>query len=145
LGDNDGSVDRLLNGALTLAAQGFGAEWCFGALGPDGAAGLRGSESGFNDLVGWRQVYTSANPGLAGNFAWINTSEAPAQLQPDGRLLLRISWDTLYGSGGRPNGARLALFVRLTNQDSTVYNNGQALPMDNPQDPSRVGAVLVLE
>jgi hypothetical protein len=144
LGDRDGSVDRLLSGALGLSAAGFGAEWGFGMRGPDGAAGLRTSESGFNDLVGWRQLSHPENPTLPGNFAWVNTSDAPVTVDGEGRVRLRISWATLYREG-RPQGSRLALFARLTNQDANVYNNAQTLPMDNPADPAQVGAVLVIE
>jgi hypothetical protein len=47
--------------------------------------------------------------------------------------------------GGRPEDARLGLFVRLTNAEGALYNNAQSLPLDDPEDPSTVGQVMVLE
>jgi hypothetical protein len=132
--DNTGSVDNALNGRLTVEVEGFGAELGFGMR------GMQTSDRGFQDRVGWRQL-----AGRASDFAWVDTSEAPVSLLDDGRVQLILPWTTLYGMGGRPEDARLGLFVRLTNAEGALYNNAQSLPLDDPEDPSTVGQVMVLE
>lgn len=134
LQDNQGSVDDAINGTLQLQAEGFGAEFAFGSL------GLSTSDNGFQDNVGWRLI-----AGHPEDFAWIDTSETPISQLDDGRLQLILPWSTLYGTAQPPEGARLGLFVRLTNVGGAVYDNAQTLPMDDPEAPAQVQRVLSLE
>jgi hypothetical protein len=143
LTDRDGAVDRLVNGTLTNVTEGFGAEWAFGMRGPSGDPGLRFSNDGFNDYVGWRHLFDQNDPNRINDFAWIDTSVAPI-VDTGNAALLTISWETLYG-GPRWDGATLALFVRVTNADGELYDNRQTLPMDDPEDPSRVARVLEIQ
>jgi glycosidase len=125
--DNDGALDNSLSAAITVTDGQFRADWALGTK------GMASADNVMDDSAGFRNI------GLdSADFPWVL-----------GRLIAgsagfeaSIPLASLFG-GAPPDGARLALFARLVNEDGQQFAN-QTVPADNASVPATVSQVAVI-
>lgn len=126
--DNDGALDNALSAAITIAHTDFRADWAVGTK------GMASASSGLTDEAGWRDIAIDS-----ADFHWMNGTLVAGSAGFEAAVPLT----DLFGGTPPPQGARLAVFARLVNEDGQYLAN-QTLPEDDPQNPGTVNQVAVI-
>ena len=122
LTDDEGALDAALSSLTTVAVAGFGADLAFGTRGMN--AFVEGSVLWpAGDLAGWRALDNPVE------FPWIQGSVV-TQSGGNG-VEAAIPLSTLFDAGIPPQGAAVAVTVRIVNADGQQTSN-QSLPEQTP-------------
>lgn len=140
LTDNTGALDNRISGAFTINVPNFGAEAAWGTNGPQDLM-----DTALVDTAGLRLIAPVAGGAdRRADFAWVTGAQQRCAGATDATRAceVRIAWTALF-EGPRPATARIAMFVRINNNDGTMSSN-QTLPEDNAAAPRSVSRVLDL-
>jgi hypothetical protein len=127
----DWRLDRAITSQVDASGlEGFGADWAFGTMETEPEF----ADHYINELTGWRKL-------VAGDMWWydieavcsLDTTCVAGTVGSDGLpgvVETFVSWDTLYGEDGLPDGGeQIALFARIVNRTGDHISN-QSLPED---------------
>jgi hypothetical protein len=140
LTDNTGALDNRISGAFAINVANFGAEAAWGTNGPQDLM-----DTALADTAGLRLIAPVAGGAdRRADFAWVTGAQQRCAGAADATRAceVRFAWTALF-EGPRPATARIALFVRINNNDGTMSSN-QTLPEDNAAAPRSVSRVLEL-
>lgn len=131
--DRAGALDNAISSHFAAFPAGVGVDMVWGTR------GMSTHRGAVVDAVGLRDVRSNS-----ADYGWIVGDETSCSAAAGGACEVAIPWTALYGSAGRPSGARLAIFLRLGNGDGSMASN-QTLPQDGPTTPFMVTRVMRVE